>query len=173
MNLRRLPVIAAILLAPVVARAEPHAEYVTPENAPKDGIPHVLDVSLLGQYARVTDDHPAGLKNLGSFVTRTRLALGRSITYCAGLDTEVGGCPAAAVGAEDGVHVAAGRAHVGAHVLHQPQQRHLPHQSARLPTEQHALPVAQTKIFQSHKSVLISEVATIIACAHNCVLSSV
>jgi len=91
MNLRRLPVIAAILLAPVVARAEPHAEYVTQENAPKDGIPHVLDVSLLGQYARVTDDHPAGLKNLGSFVTRTRLALGRSITYCAGLDTEVGG----------------------------------------------------------------------------------
>lgn len=86
-------VVAAATLTPAVAHAEPpHAEYVTPEDAPKDGIPHVLDVSLLGQYARVVgDDKPAGLKNLGSFVTRTRLAVGRSITYCAGLDAEVGG----------------------------------------------------------------------------------
>ena len=85
-------VVAAATLAPAVAHAEPHAEYVTPENAKGEGIPHVLDVSLLGQYARVVDDNkPAGLKNLGSFVTRTRLAIGRSITYCAGLDAEVGG----------------------------------------------------------------------------------
>ena len=93
MKMRRL-VTAALALAtfaPAIAHAEPRAEYVTPENAPKDGIPHVLDVSLLGQYARVPDDRPAGLKNLGSFVTRTRLGIGKKITYCAGLDSEIGG----------------------------------------------------------------------------------
>ena len=85
-------VAAALALVPAVAHAEPpRAGYVTPENAPRDGIPHVLDVSLLGQYARVTDDYPSKLKNLGSFVTRTRLAIGSKITYCAGLDSELGG----------------------------------------------------------------------------------
>jgi hypothetical protein len=80
-----------ILAAPATSAAE-RAEYVEADALPSDGLRHVLDVALFGQYARVVEpDRLSGLTNLGDFGLRTRAALGKNPTYCLGLDGEIGG----------------------------------------------------------------------------------
>jgi hypothetical protein len=89
--LAALFVAMVMIAAPTTAFAQ-RAEYVQPDTLPGDGVAHVLDLSLAGQYARVVDpDHVSGLQNLGVFALRTRLALGKNPTYCLGLDGEIGG----------------------------------------------------------------------------------
>jgi hypothetical protein len=83
-------------LAP--ATAAPRAQYVTPESLPGEGLPHVLDVTALAAYARVLDPaRVSGLENMGIFAVRARAQLGRSATYCVGLDGEIGGGETGAV----------------------------------------------------------------------------
>jgi len=82
---------SGFLLAPGAASAQ-RAEYANESELPPEGMPHVLDVATAGQYSRVlSPDHVSGLTNLGAFDLRTRLDLGRTLTYAAGLDGEIGG----------------------------------------------------------------------------------
>lgn len=83
-------VVAALLLASSTAAAAERAEYATPADLPKP-MPYVLDQSVLGMYARVTDPQGTRFKNLGMAVIRTRLQIGRKVSYCVGLDAELGG----------------------------------------------------------------------------------
>jgi hypothetical protein len=79
------------LAIPRAASAE-RAAYATPGELGSDGLPHLLDLALLGEYARIADpDEAGGLRDVGTFALRSRLYLGRTVSYCAGVDGEVGG----------------------------------------------------------------------------------
>lgn len=91
-----------ILISLLVARpsmaAPDRAEYASAASLPSEGIPHVIDVALLGQYARVLE--PSRLSNLGNigvFALRARSQIGKTVTYCVGLDGEIGGSDRGAV----------------------------------------------------------------------------
>ena len=89
--------VVAGFLAPSAALAQ-RATYAQPSELEPEGMSHHLDVSLQGRYARVLD--PAnvhGFTNSGSFALHSRLVLGRSVGYAAGLDGEIGGCENGAV----------------------------------------------------------------------------
>jgi len=80
----------------VISVASPaHAQTslrATPEELPPEGPRSLVDVALLGQYARVVDPaRVSGLTNLGSFVLRSRLEVGTVPSYAAGVDGEIGG----------------------------------------------------------------------------------
>jgi len=67
------------------------AETVSPDALPGDGVSHLLEVATLGEYTRVTDpDHAAGMRDIVDFAARTRLYLGRTLSYCLGLDGNIG-----------------------------------------------------------------------------------
>lgn len=85
----RAALVAALLLVPSTAAAQ-RAAYATPEDLPKP-VPYVLDQSVLGMYARVTDSQDTRFKNLGMAVLRTRVQIGKKVSYCVGLDGELGG----------------------------------------------------------------------------------
>lgn len=51
----------------------------------------MLDLAVLGQYARAADADLAGVRDVGMLALRNRLLLGRRAAYCVGLDGEVGG----------------------------------------------------------------------------------
>jgi hypothetical protein len=95
---QRHHVIASLTLAalaaatPSLASAEPRAAYGTRGELPDEGVPHLLDVATLGEYARVTEPaKTGGLRDVGAFALRSRLYLGRAVSYCAGLDGALGG----------------------------------------------------------------------------------
>ena len=55
-------------------------------------IPHALDLAMLGTYSRVADSKKAGgLANASDFRLRSRVGVGRTLAYFAGLDGEIGG----------------------------------------------------------------------------------
>jgi hypothetical protein len=87
-----LALAALAVAAPSLAAAEPRAAYAAQGELPDEGVPHLLDVATLGEYGRVTDPAKArGLRHLGTFALRSRLHVGRTLSYCAGLDGAVGG----------------------------------------------------------------------------------
>jgi hypothetical protein len=93
------PTVSCLLLlgAPATASAQ-RAEYASVDELPGEGLPHVLDVAMSGEYARVFNpDRVSGLGNIGAFELRTRLDIGKNPTYCAGLDGEIGGSDRGAV----------------------------------------------------------------------------
>ena len=90
-------VAVAGVLIPSAALAQ-RAAYGHPADLAPEGVSHHLDVSLQGRYARVLDPNRVnGFTNSGSFALRSRLVLGRSIGYAAGLDGEIGGSENGAV----------------------------------------------------------------------------
>ena len=75
-----------------VAAGAPKAEYAQEAELRGEGLSHLLDASVLLQYARVLGPSPVGeVRNLGSLVLRNRLAIGQGLSYAAGLDGEIGG----------------------------------------------------------------------------------
>jgi hypothetical protein len=78
-----------------VADSAARAPYATPEELAPEGLPHQVEVSLGGRYTRVLDsngsDSPSGLRNIETFDLASRLLIGRSLAYSAGLDAHVGG----------------------------------------------------------------------------------
>jgi hypothetical protein len=87
----------AILALPCTARAQ-HAGYASPDDLRREGIPHAIDVAALGTYSRVATSAKSGrLENASDFRLRSRLGVGRSLAYFAGIDGEVGGSDAGVV----------------------------------------------------------------------------
>jgi hypothetical protein len=88
---------ATILVGAVVALAAPasaeeRADYMTPDALPEPGASHLLAVSMIGSYARVvTPESARGISDAGAFGLRSRLHLFRPVSYCTGLDADVGG----------------------------------------------------------------------------------
>jgi hypothetical protein len=84
---------AALLAMSVVSSAR--SARADEGEAPKvadEGLPHLIDLALLGHYERVTEPHKAhSLADVGAFDLRSRVYLGRTLSYCAGLDGQVGG----------------------------------------------------------------------------------
>jgi hypothetical protein len=80
-------------LAAAPARADaPRAEVVDASTLSNEPFHHLLDISLLGQYAGVFEpSRVSGLANIGAFSLRTRLEIGKNPAYCVGLDGEIGG----------------------------------------------------------------------------------
>lgn len=70
--------------------AAPTAAHASPEDLPGDGLPHLLDVAFLGQFARGYGTDPA-VRRMGTFDVRTRAHLGRAPSYCLGVDGRIGG----------------------------------------------------------------------------------
>jgi hypothetical protein len=93
--LKRQAVIALGSTLIVLAVARParaqSAAYATPDDLKPEGLSHLLDVAMLGQYSRVADpDAAGGLRDVGVFALRSRFYLWRTVSHCAGLDGEVG-----------------------------------------------------------------------------------
>jgi hypothetical protein len=81
----------AIALSSRHASAQ-RAEYATPADLRPEGVSHLLDLATLGRYTRTIDDTKAGgLSNTFDFALRSRLFVGRTVSYCAGVDGEIGG----------------------------------------------------------------------------------
>jgi hypothetical protein len=81
---------ALLLLAPSIAAAQT-TTYATPAELQKEGVSNLLELALMGQYVRVVDHAPAGLRDITTFDLRSRLHIGRTPSYCVGLDGQVGG----------------------------------------------------------------------------------
>lgn len=85
-------VLAALSALPSVAWAQQRAEYARPEDLRPEGVSNLLDVSMRVRYARVfSPARVRDLANIGAFSVRNRLLLGRTVSYCAGLDGDIGG----------------------------------------------------------------------------------
>lgn len=83
--------LASWLLATTAAAAETGPE-AKPEDLPGEGMPHLIDLALLGQYQRVAMPRKANdLRSIGTFDLRSRGYLGRTISHCFGLDGQIGG----------------------------------------------------------------------------------
>lgn len=83
---------AAEAATPTTGAATPTAAYVDPDELEEEGTSHLLDLAIVGTYARGVD--PAALGGVGNVVTlglRLRLFPFRPVTYCAGFDADVGG----------------------------------------------------------------------------------
>jgi hypothetical protein len=94
MNPRAPAVALAALLSTTAlpALAQPRAEYVRPDALPSEGITHLADVALLGDYAKVDDPAKAGgLEHVYAGSLRSRVYFGRELSYAAGLDGSLGG----------------------------------------------------------------------------------
>jgi hypothetical protein len=92
-NVRTSAVLVSLSIAAVPrAASAQRAAYATPEELPPEGTSHLLDVATLGRYTRTIDEAKAGgLSNTFDFALRSRLYVGRSVSYCVGLDGEIGG----------------------------------------------------------------------------------
>jgi len=73
------------------ADAAERAEYVDPSELPDEGISHLLTLDLVGTYARLTDSSAKPPTNFATFGLRTRFHLLRPVSYCTGLDADIGG----------------------------------------------------------------------------------
>jgi hypothetical protein len=72
--------------------AETRAAYVDAAQLEAEGPAHVLDVAVLGQYARAADPgDDGGVSDVAGLALRNRLLIGRRAGFCVGLDAEVGG----------------------------------------------------------------------------------
>ena len=81
----------ALAAAPSVAHAQ-RAAYVRPDELPREGVSHQLDLSTRLGYARVLDPaRVGGMTNQGAFSLRLRALVGRTVAWTGGLDAEVGG----------------------------------------------------------------------------------
>jgi hypothetical protein len=86
-----VPLLCAAVFA-VCTGTPLHAQADEEPKVAEEGLPHLIDLALLGHYERVTEPHKAhSLADVGAFDLRSRVYLGRSIAYCAGLDGQVGG----------------------------------------------------------------------------------
>jgi hypothetical protein len=91
---RTLLALASLALAFAVCRrsAAQRAAYATPDELHAEGLSHLADVAMLGEYARVARPEAAnGVRDIVDFALRSRMYLGRFPSYCVGLDGSVGG----------------------------------------------------------------------------------
>jgi len=82
---------ALLLLNAGSARAADRAEYVDPSELEDEGLSHLLTLDLIGTFARLTDSSAKPPTNFATFGLRTRFHLLRPVSYCTGLDADIGG----------------------------------------------------------------------------------
>jgi hypothetical protein len=94
----RMACVCMVAFGSSTAFAQSRAEVVDPSTLPGEGLPHVLDFTAQGRYARALQPSKiSGLANVGSFELRTRALLGKTVAYCLGFDGEIGGSDRGAV----------------------------------------------------------------------------
>jgi hypothetical protein len=76
---------ALVCLLTSTARAQ-RAEYVKPDDLPDDGVSHLAELGMFGQYTRVDDQIDAA-----AFAAKSRFYLGRVPAYCLGQEGAIGG----------------------------------------------------------------------------------